>query len=94
MMGLNGVNGQPIHPIKPIKPIKPITPIHPPHAQSFPMERLRVIFAPMETPDPTARHIAILEEKAAEGDTDAIRTIHLLRQQQAIETLRRELFGI
>ena len=58
----------------------------------------------METPDtpasapiaatPTARHIAILEEKAAEGDTDAIRTIHLLRQQQAIETLRRELFGI
>ena len=47
-----------------------------------------------ENNDPTARHIAILEEKAAEGDTDAIRTIHLLRQEQTVEALRREMFGV
>ena len=52
-------------------------------------------FASMETmEDRTKQYIDALEEKAMDGDTDAIRTIHQLKQEREIELLRKELFGV
>ena len=49
----------------------------------------------METmEDSTKQHIDALEENAKKGDSDAIRTIHQLRQEREIELLRKELFGV